>query len=98
MREYLNFRILLKLYSEKMNAKKYEGWIWSSDICGQGSGILKCPAESNLKNGLEIYHNFLLSVKEFAEFQSMPVHTHFNKEDTQRHSWIIKPNSTNHAI
>ena len=46
-------------------------------ICGQGSG-----AESNLKNGLEIYHNFLLSVKEFAELQSMPVPIYFNKEDT----------------
>ena len=66
-------------------------------ICGQGSGILKCPAESNLKNGLEIYHNFLLFVKEFAELQSMPVPIHFNKED-KRHSWSIKPNGTNHAI
>ena len=60
MREDLNFRALLKLYSEKINVKNYEGWLWSSVLSVvQGSGILKCPAESNQKNGLEIYHKFL---------------------------------------
>ena len=81
MRENLKIRALLKLYSEKNNAKIMKVNLELCVICGQGSGIQKCPAERNLKNGLEIYHSFLLSVKELAELQSMPVPIHFNKED-----------------
>ena len=50
-------------------------------ICGQGGGNLKCPAESNHKNGLEIYNNFLVCVKEFEELQSLPVPLDFTSED-----------------
>ncbi len=48
-------------------------------ICG-GGGNLKCPAESNQKNGLEVYRNFLHSVEEFEAVQSLPVSVDFKGE------------------
>ncbi len=59
-------------------------------ICG-GGGNLKCPAESNQKNGLEVYlevyRNFLHSVEEFEAAQSLPVSVDFKgrpKNNTQK--------------
>ncbi len=36
-------------------------------ICGDGGGILKCPADSKQKNGADIYRNFLESFKGFLD-------------------------------
>lgn len=42
-------------------------------ICQKGGHGLKCPADSNQKNGLEIYTDFLKAVEQFRELDVMPV-------------------------
>ena len=46
-------------------------------ICGEGCGILKCPADSNQKNGTDICRNFLESFKGFQECKSLPTAVQF---------------------
>lgn len=48
-------------------------------ICGDG-GDLKCPANSNQDNGLEVYGRFLETVAEFRHLESLPVSIKFNDE------------------
>ncbi len=45
-------------------------------ICGDG-GDLKCPANSNQDNGLEVYGRFLETVAEFRHLESLPVSIKF---------------------
>ena len=52
-------------------------------ICG-GEGDLKCLANSNQGNGLEVYGRFLETVAEFRNLESLPVSVKFNDEyDTE---------------
>ena len=48
-------------------------------ICG-GGGDLKCPANSNQNNGLEVYSRFLQTVAEFQDIESLPASVKFNEE------------------
>ena len=48
-------------------------------ICG-GEGDLKCPANSNQDNALEVYGTFLETVAEFRYLESPPVGVKFNDE------------------
>ena len=48
-------------------------------ICGS-EGDLKCPANSNQNNGLEIYSRFLQTVAEFRGLESLPVSVKFTEE------------------
>ncbi len=58
-------------------------------VCG-GGGNLKCPAESNQKNGLEVYRNFLHSVEEFEAVQSLPQSGHYQYLWTSRVKAMLK--------
>ena len=51
-------------------------------ICCEGSGTLKCPAESHQKNGLEVYTTFLENAREFREIGALPVELNFGCEGT----------------
>ena len=48
-------------------------------ICG-GEGDLKCPANSNQDNGLEVYGRFLETAAEFRYLESLPVSVKLNDE------------------
>ena len=48
-------------------------------ICGS-EGNLKCPANCNQDNGLEVYDRFLETVIEFLYFESLSVSVKFNDE------------------
>ncbi len=49
-------------------------------ICGDDGGDLRCPADSNQKNGLEVYTNFLQIVTEFQDFQ-LPAKVRFSENE-----------------
>ena len=50
-------------------------------ICGVcGGADLRCAADSNHKNGLEIYSNFLERVKEFVALECLPAKVKFSDE------------------
>ena len=55
-------------------------------ICGEG-GDLKCPADSNHKNGLEIYRIFL-AVKEFENI--VPMDVNFGGEDMKNYLTFLQ--------
>lgn len=92
MREHLYFRDTLTLYSKnKKRANKIHmascGVLQMMDwevcvICGDGGGILKCPADSKQKNGADIYRNFLESFKGFQDCKSLPVPVQFSGEQS----------------
>ena len=48
-------------------------------ICG-GGGDLKCPANNNQNNGLEVYSRFLQTVAGFQDLESLPASVKFNEE------------------
>ena len=41
-------------------------------ICGVGGGELRCPADSLLNNGIEIYDTFL-KLDEFRQLNALPM-------------------------
>ena len=55
---------------------------WENCVIYGGGGDLKCPAVSYLKNGLEVYGNFVHCVNEFEEVKSLPVPVDFKGEDS----------------
>ena len=54
---------------------------WSKCIiCGRSEGDLKCPVDSNQKNGMQVYNNFLDAVCEFAKIEALPATVQFDKD------------------
>ena len=46
-----------------------------------GGGDLKCPANSNQNNGLEVYSRFLQTVAEFQDIESLPASVKFTTKN-----------------
>ena len=51
-------------------------------LCGDGGGILKCPADSKQKNGIDIYRNFQESFRGFQDCKSLPAPVQFSGEQS----------------
>ena len=47
---------------------------WNSCIiCKKRDGDLRCPVDSHVGNGIEVYSNFLEAVEKFHKFDALPV-------------------------
>jgi len=72
---------------------------WNSCIiCNKCDSELKCPVDSHLNNGFEIYKNFLDNFQEFRSLGALPVNVNFDGDNLAELFYQKKLSGINYVI